>query len=117
MKSFVIASELAPLVREHEHGGKGPILFRRLLSSDEFRSKIDFVDFTVIPSGSTIGRHSHHGNEELYLVLSGSPLVNVGGRESRLTEGSVAVVHSGEWHTLINDSSQNVVIFVIQVSC
>jgi hypothetical protein len=48
----------------NDHGGRGPILFHRVLPGSEFRSKIDFVDCTVIPPGSTIGPHEHHGNEE-----------------------------------------------------
>ena len=117
MKSFAGAPEMPALLREREHGGEGAIWFRRLLSSEEFQSKIDFVDFTIIPPGSTIGRHAHVGNEEVYFVSSGSPIVKVEGEARRLIEGGVAVVHSGQWHELINDTPQDVSIFVIQVSC
>jgi len=117
MKSFAGAPEMPALLREREHGGEGAIWFRRLLSSEEFQSKIDFVDFTIIPPGSTIGRHAHIANEEVYLVSSGSPIVKVQGEERRLIEGAVAVVHSGQWHELVNDTPQDVRIFVIQVSC
>ena len=117
MKSFAGVPEMPALLREREHGGEGAIWFRRLLSSEEFQSKIDFVDFTIIPPGSTIGRHAHIANEEVYLVSSGSPIVKVQGEERRLIEGAVAVVHSGQWHELVNDTPQDVRIFVIQVSC
>jgi quercetin dioxygenase-like cupin family protein len=95
MKSFADFAEMPSGLREREHGGKGAIWFRRLLSSEEFQSKIDFIDFTIIPPGSTIGRHAHVGNEEVYFVSSGSPIVKVEGEARRLIEGGVAVVHSG----------------------
>jgi quercetin dioxygenase-like cupin family protein len=117
MRSFADVSETPALLREREHGGEGAIWFRRLLSSEEFQSKIDFIDFTIIPPGSSIGRHSHIGNEEAYFISSGSPILRVQGEEHRLVQGGVAVVHSGQWHELLNDTTQDVRIFVIQVSC
>jgi mannose-6-phosphate isomerase-like protein (cupin superfamily) len=117
MRSFADMTEIPALLREREHGGDGPIWFRRLLSSQEFRSKVDFIDFTIIPPGSTIGRHTHMGNEEVYFIASGSPLIRVEGEERRITPGGVAVVRSGQWHELVNDTSEAVRIFVIQVGC
>src|SRR5579863_4923249 len=63
MKSFISVEEVQPVHRDREHGGVGPIVFRRVLAANEFATNVDFVDFTAIPSGSVIGRHYHHGNE------------------------------------------------------
>jgi len=41
--------------------------------------------------------------------------MRVNGQESRLEKGGFAVVRSGEWHDLVNDTSHNVEILVIQV--
>jgi mannose-6-phosphate isomerase-like protein (cupin superfamily) len=116
VKHFVSIEEVSPLVRSGEHGGIGFIAFRRMLTKVDFAAPIDFVDYTIIPPKSTIGRHEHEGNEELYFVASGSPIVRVQGVERRAEVGSVAVVRSGEWHELINDSEEPVAIFVVQVS-
>jgi mannose-6-phosphate isomerase-like protein (cupin superfamily) len=99
----------------NDHGGQGPILFQRVLQGSEFRSEIEFVDCTVIPPSSTIGRHEHHGNEEIYFVVSGTPLMRVSGEEARLQKGALSIVRDGEWHELINDTDQDVEILVIQV--
>jgi mannose-6-phosphate isomerase-like protein (cupin superfamily) len=92
------------------------IEFRRLLTRSDFATPVDFVDFTVIPPGSTIGLHDHHGNEEIYFIVSGQPRVAVNGEEIRLERGSIAVVHSGQAHQLVNDTDENVEMFVIQVT-
>jgi mannose-6-phosphate isomerase-like protein (cupin superfamily) len=101
--------------RWHDHGGEGPILFRRIFEESDFKSAIDFIDYTVIPPASTIGRHEHNGNEEVYFVVSGSPLMRVKGETLRLHAGSFSVVRSGEWHELVNDTCANVEILVVQV--
>jgi mannose-6-phosphate isomerase-like protein (cupin superfamily) len=115
VKHFVSTLEVAPITREKEHGGIGPIEFRRMLSCDDFVTNIDFVDFTIIPPGSTIGRHTHDKNEELYFISAGSPLVRVDGGQRRANVGTIVVVRSGEWHELVNDTDQAASIFVIQV--
>lgn len=101
--------------RTAEHGGVGPIAFRRLFRDGDFATPIEFVDVTIIYPGSTIGRHEHVGNEEIYFILGGSPRVIVSGNERRLARGDVTVVRSGQWHELINDTTEDVTIGVVQV--
>ena len=113
--SFISLPDVPPVERWEEHGGSGSITFRRLLDANCFHSPIDFVDFTIIPPGSTIGRHTHTGTEELYFIAAGKPLMRVSGTEQRLSRGGVAVVHDNGWHELINDTAESVEILVIQV--
>ena len=115
MRSFVALEEIEGQMLERNHGGTGPIEFRRLLKQADFQTSVDFVDYTVIPPGSTIGRHTHAGNEEIYFIVAGRPSVTVNGNERRLEPGSIAVVRSGQTHELVNDTTSDVAIFVIQV--
>ena len=104
-----------PVVRTNEHQGSGDIVFRRLLAAPVFEAPIDFVDYTVVLPGSVIGRHRHTGNEEMYFVVSGEPLVRVDGSETRLRKGSLSVVRNGQSHELVNDTAADVEILVVQV--
>jgi mannose-6-phosphate isomerase-like protein (cupin superfamily) len=115
LKKFVSSADVVPIHRAAEHGGSGPIVFRRLMESGEFETNVDFLDLTIIPAGSTIGRHQHNGNEELYFIVNGTPLMRVDGVERRLRRSDVTVVGSGGWHELINDTQSDVEIFVVQV--
>ena len=115
MKLFSGTFDVPATKRSEEHGGVGDIQFRRLLIDEDFSAPVDFVDFTIIPPGSTIGLHQHSGNEEIYLVVSGSPLLLVDGQERRMVKGALSVVHSGQSHGLKNDTDKDVEIFVIQV--
>lgn len=116
MKTFTRLADTPSVVREAEHGGSGVLHFRRLWVSQDFASPIDFIDFTVVPPGTTIGKHHHEGNEEAYFVAAGRPLMRVDGQEKRLEKGDISVVRSGQWHELLNDTADDVEILVVQVS-
>jgi glyoxylate utilization-related uncharacterized protein len=115
MQCFAEIKDIPAELLEANHGGLGPIHFRRLLTGLDFLAPVDFVDFTVIPPGSTIGRHEHHGSDEVYFVASGAPLIKVGNEQRRVERGGISVVHSGQSHQLVNDTPHDVEIFVIQV--
>jgi quercetin dioxygenase-like cupin family protein len=116
LPAFAEVSGVEPIRRSDEHGGHGPIVFRRLLTQRDFAAAVDFVDVTTVPAGSTIGIHRHDGSEELYFVLSGEPLVEIDGDARRLRPGDVAVVHPGGRHSLVNDTAADVTIAVIQLA-
>jgi mannose-6-phosphate isomerase-like protein (cupin superfamily) len=116
VKHFISINQVSPLKLKSDHGGNGAILFRRLLTDDEFVSPIDFIDYTIIPTKCEIGTHQHVNNEEIYFIVSGTPLVIINGDEKRLESGSIAVVRSEQTHSLVNDTDSDVVILVIQVA-
>ncbi len=112
---FCTIGSVPAVERSREHDGVGTIRFRRMFDASAFSSPIDFVDVTVVPPGSTIGKHTHVGTEEIYIVLAGAPLVEVDGDARRLLPGDVSVVRSGGSHALVNDSGSDVQIAVVQV--
>jgi mannose-6-phosphate isomerase-like protein (cupin superfamily) len=114
MDSFTDLQMKPAQQREAEHGGVGPISFRRLMDQVQFNSGLDFVDFTVVPPGSSIGKHFHSGSEEFYFIVNGEPLICVNGRDNRGKPGTLSIVRSGEWHSLINDTNSEVTILVVQ---
>jgi len=114
-RAFVRIADVTSQVRQADHGGTGPIFFRRLLDAAAFQSAIDFIDYSTIPPGSSIGRHEHDGNEEMYFIAAGAPLMTVDGRTRRLAAGDISIVRSGQWHQLVNDTTEPVDILVVQV--
>jgi Cupin domain len=113
--AFRSIDSITAIERYNEHAGCGPISFRRIFSDLDFESPIDFVDYTEIPPGSSIGRHEHQGNEEIYYIAGGTPLMTVDDRNERLKPGSFAVVRDGGSHKLQNDTTESVKIVIIQV--
>lgn len=104
-----------PLDEVESHGGEGKILFNRVWGAGDFSGPWNFVDYAVLPPGSSIGRHTHGANEELYLVLEGEGLMHLDGREFRVRPGSVVLNRPGGTHGLCNDRSDPLKLFVIEV--
>jgi mannose-6-phosphate isomerase-like protein (cupin superfamily) len=114
--AFRAVDDVSSEVRHGEHGGQGPLAFRRVLDRKDFNAPVDFVDYTVVPPGTHIGTHRHLGNDELYFVVAGTPWITVNGEGRRGFPGLVSIVHDGGSHSLLNDSTTDVTILVMQVS-
>lgn len=100
-----------------DHGGAGTIMFRRVFNALDIGVKaVQFVDFTDVLPGSSIGCHCHSDSAEIYFVVSGYPLVMVDSSSYRLGPGGISVVRPGGSHSLVNDTIENVQILVIEVS-
>jgi oxalate decarboxylase/phosphoglucose isomerase-like protein (cupin superfamily) len=103
------------LRRAVAHGGEGEIGVARLFRRTEFRAPISFVDYAVLPPGTSIGEHRHGENEEIYLVLDGEGEMTLD--ESRFPVGPGAVVlnRAGGLHGLRNTGAVDLKIFVVEV--
>lgn len=97
------------------HGGNGHIRSTRAFSSDEFESLWHFVDYAIIPPGSSIGEHRHGNNEEMYFILEGRATMRINGQDFEVKPGDLILNRSGWKHGLRNESSIEVRILVVEV--
>jgi mannose-6-phosphate isomerase-like protein (cupin superfamily) len=95
------------------HGGKGAVLFRRILE-DEFQSKVSFLDYTTLPPNTSIGYHLHPDTEEVYIIVSGTGIMTVENEATRVTRGDVILNRKGGSHGLVNDGPDNLEILVFE---
>lgn len=77
------AYDLADVVARHAAAGKPYLEFLR-------RPELS-VGLYVLPDGGTDGQ-TPHNEDEVYVVLSGSATLTVGGESRALTQGSIAFV-------------------------
>jgi len=98
------------------HGGEGLVGFCRVLDASDFQGPWNFVDYAVVPPGASIGLHAHGDDEELYLVLAGEGLMRVDGHELRVRPGHVVLNRPGGRHGLVNDGTEPLRLFVVEVS-
>ncbi len=106
----------AELEEVRAHGGLGTILCRRLVDGDRFESPCSFVDYAVLPPGTSIGTHRHGENEEIYLILEGTGTMVLDERELAVREGHVIVNRPGGTHGLRNDSDAPLRVFVVEIA-
>lgn len=93
------------------HGGNGTCMVRTLLT-DEFGSSLSYVREIKLHPYSTIGVHPHHGDEEIYYIISGRGVMNVNGEEEEVGPGDIVLVKSGSTHGLRNDVGEDLLLFV-----
>ncbi|NRD74110.1 cupin domain-containing protein [Shewanella sp. VB17] len=103
-------------VCEKSHDGVGPYDLHEIWSSDDFKSNIDFIDRVVIPPHSTVGYHKHGNNEEMYIVLEGNGQMTLNGEKVQITKGDMILNQPWGEHGLVNHSSDNIDLLVIQIS-
>lgn len=110
-----LTSELTPLVGCHD--GVGVLRHCGLFSSRDLSSAISFVNYTVLPPGTSIGDHTHGADEELYVVLEGTGELTVDGETRSITQGDIHLNKPGGTHGLRNASQADVRVLVIGVRC
>lgn len=97
------------------HGGVGEILCQRPFDSEDFTGPWNFVDYAVLPPGTSIGLHTHGDDEELYLVLEGRGTMRLDDREFEVEAGSLILNRPGGSHGLRNDGDVPLRLFVVEV--
>ena len=98
------------------HGGVGEILFRRIATSANIAGACNFMDFTTMPPGTTIGKHTHTATEEeYYLILRGHGTMQQSGEEFGVGPGDLIRNPPSGTHALQNTGQEDLQMFVFEV--
>lgn len=88
---------------EHKFGGDGSITVETLnMNNEELNGKGRVFAHTTIQPGSSIGYHEHHGESEIYYILSGEGEFNDNGNIVSIMAGDVAYTFPGMGHGIRN---------------
>jgi mannose-6-phosphate isomerase-like protein (cupin superfamily) len=99
----------------HCHEGEGIVKNVSLFTDHDFSSKLRFINYTILPSGTSIGVHKHGKDEEVYVILEGQGLMEVDGEQREVRCGDVIVNKAFGEHGLVNNSEGELKIFVFEV--
>ena len=103
--------------REQAHGGEGLVRFARLLTGADVDAPCNFIDFTILPSGTSIGLHSHgDSEEEYYLILAGEGEMTAGGEQFSVGPGDLIRNPPGGRHGLRNAGPSDLHLFVFELA-
>lgn len=86
------------------HGGEGLVKIASVYEKKELRSPLQFIHYTVLPPKTSIGSHPHTNDEEVYVVLEGSGVMEVDGGRHPVKSGDVVLNKPYGTHALRNDS-------------
>ncbi|MFA7692630.1 MAG: cupin domain-containing protein [Candidatus Hydrogenedentes bacterium] len=94
-------------VRDQMRGGTGSVTIRHMFKEQDFGAKIRFCAFITIPPAASIGLHQHQQEDEVYIVLSGTGIIEDGAERSRIKEGDAILTGKGASHAVLNDGTEN----------
>ncbi|WP_422133981.1 cupin domain-containing protein [Endozoicomonas sp. ALD040] len=103
-------------VEHNSHDGNGSIEIYRAFRRKDFNGAWDFAIRVVMPTGSSMGEHSHANDEEMYIILKGEGTMTIDGKERRVSTGDMIVNKPYGCHSLVNDSSEEIELLIIQAS-
>ncbi len=98
------------------HDGQGEVLFTRMIQAGDVQADCNFMDFTTVPPGTSIGQHSHTlHEEEYYLILSGTGEMLCNGQHFPVTAGDFVRNPPGGTHALHNPGPDPLQLFVFEL--
>ena len=86
------------------HNGEGKVNSVSIFGKKDLQSALQFVHFTTLPPKTSIGLHKHGDDEEFYIVLEGSGIMEVDGKKTPVTKGDTILNKPFGEHALYNTS-------------
>lgn len=104
-----------PLRAERIHDGEALCQHGTLFDSAAFNTPIRFINYTVLPTGSSFGLHTHGNDNEIYVILEGSGIYGADGEQAQVREGDVLVNLPYGTHSLANTGTVPLRVLVLEV--
>jgi mannose-6-phosphate isomerase-like protein (cupin superfamily) len=105
---------LKPVVQSY--GGRGTVLYGRMLPPEVFLTNWSYVDHLVLPEGTSVGKTRHEGVEEIYYVIEGSGIAHVGKEAAAVKKGDAVPILLNEVHWFENDAHSDLDLMVIGIA-
>lgn len=112
-RSTTVSFSSATLAPQSAHGGVGEVRASRVVDRPD--GPLAFVDFVAVPDGTSIGRHTHGDDEEIYVVLSGAGEMVLDGEVVVVGPGDVVVNRPGGTHELRPTGPEDLRMVVVDI--
>jgi len=107
------ASEMREQVRENMRGGAGAALIRHCFEKDEMTANCRLCSVLTLKPGAGIGMHRHENEDEVFIVIRGTGVMDDGKTRTRVSAGDATLTGKGEGHAVHNDGDEDLVIAAI----
>ena len=88
--------------------GEGDMFFKDIWPKDMFPLKAGkFLRHVIIPPESTLGKHVHIAESELFYILNGCLEAQDGEKTVFLKQGDVLITQSGNSHSIKNNTCES----------
>ena len=93
-------------VRERMRGGIGSVEFVHIFRKQDLTGKARLFARMRLPPGSSIGFHTHEGEEEIFYILSGEGEVRETEMPVSVGPGDAMLTGGGAGHSIANTGTQ-----------
>ena len=108
-------NEMSHETKEKMRGGAGTANLTHLINCEKERNIRMLAEITLPPAAS-IGKHSHEGESEYFIILSGNGTVNDNGVDLPVTPGDAMATGNGGFHSITNTGTVPLLFYGIVVT-
>ncbi|HAK93740.1 MAG TPA: cupin [Planctomycetes bacterium] len=107
-------TEIITEERKRMRGGTGSVRIRHFFRAEELACPIRLLAELRLSPGDSIGLHPHHGEEEIFVVLSGKGEISEDGVAwEPIGPGDATITQAGRSHTVRGTEGELVMIAII----
>ena len=100
--------------KANAQGGNGSIYTYNIVEEDELYGHGRMYARIVVPPGSSIGWHVHHGETEPYYILSGEGMfTDSDGTVSKVVPGDCCIIEPEHGHAIANEGDEDLVFMAL----
>ncbi|MDR2849257.1 MAG: cupin domain-containing protein [Verrucomicrobiota bacterium] len=99
--------------REQMRGGQGTVQLEHWFKPGSFGANVRLCARMTLPPGASIGNHTHEAEDEIYLVLSGSGIIQEKGEWVPVRAGDAILTGQGGSHGVENTGDEPLVIAAV----
>ena len=108
--------DMTTSVQHEMRGGNGDVKFLHLMTPEETFGKMRVIAELTLETGCSIGRHSHTGEAELFIVKQGTATVDDDGEIGKCAPGDIVYTTNGNFHALANEEEEPLVVYALIVN-
>jgi mannose-6-phosphate isomerase-like protein (cupin superfamily) len=97
-------------------GGRGTVLYRRVLSPEVFFTNWSYVDHLVLPADTSAGKKKHTGVEEFYYVVKGDGIARINEESASIHKGDAIPVLFDDVHSFENTGRTDLEFLIVGVA-
>jgi mannose-6-phosphate isomerase-like protein (cupin superfamily) len=112
-KMILSVNDIKAIKMEKPKDGRGILESFPYKLVEGIKGEIKMFSIMNLLKDSQVGLHKHENDNEIYLILDGTAIVNDNGNEDILNPGDMIVTVKGESHSIENKSETTVVFLAI----
>ena len=101
---------------KNKAGGRGEIYITHLLKEGEMLGQCGMFAKVVVPPGSSLGTHYHHGNSETYHILQGRAQYNDNNKIYEVKAGDTTFCPDGAMHSIENTGDEDLIFIALIIN-